>query len=74
MQFFAELCLDQNMSGTSTGTTWLANKNTKSIHACCPADGGTFTQINKVYLDKCLKEGPGNRVQMPGKHICADRR
>jgi aldehyde dehydrogenase (NAD+) len=48
MNFLDELYLEKQMSGTSTGTTWLKSKSKKQLIVSSPVDGETFAHINKA--------------------------
>jgi aldehyde dehydrogenase (NAD+) len=48
MNFLDELYLEKQMSGTSTGTTWLNSKSKKQLIVSSPVDGETFAHIDKA--------------------------
>ncbi len=51
MNFLDELYLENKMSGTSTGTTWLSSKSKKQLLVSSPVDGETFAHIRKATVD-----------------------
>ncbi len=48
MNFLDALYLEKTMSGTSTGTKWLAHKGRRKIIASSPVDGEAFAGIHKA--------------------------
>ncbi len=48
MNFLDELYLEKQMSGTSTGSTWLTDKNRKRLKVSSPVDGEIFAHISKA--------------------------
>jgi aldehyde dehydrogenase (NAD+) len=50
MNFLDELYLEKQMSGTSTGTTWLTGKSKKHLLVSSPVDGETIAQVTKTTL------------------------
>jgi aldehyde dehydrogenase (NAD+) len=59
MNFLDALYLEKTMSGSSTGTQWLAGKGRKKILASSPVDGEVFAAI--------LKSDPGHYEQVVGQ-------
>lgn len=48
MNFLDALYLEKTMSGTSTGTEWLANKGRRKIIAASPVDGQHYAAVQKT--------------------------
>lgn len=50
MNFLDELYLEKNMSGSSTGTTWLTGESKKQLIVSSPVDGENFAHITKATI------------------------